>query len=61
MQACLQMIDAAEPKGGMAQQIFEFALGNLVVCDKFSNTVLEGTLVVGRSGICNVVVPGIPA
>ena len=61
VQACLQLIDGAEPKAAAAGTIFEFALGNIVLCDKLANTILSGPLVQGRSGICNAIVPAIPA
>jgi hypothetical protein len=61
VQACIQLIDGAEPKAGTAQDIFQLALGNIVLCDKLANTILSGPLIAGRSAICNVIVPGIPA
>lgn len=61
VQACLQFIEGAEPKGVAAQTIFEFALGNIVLCDKLANSILSGNLVLGHSGICNAIVPVIPA
>lgn len=61
IQACVQFIDAAESKTDPAQIMFELALGNIVLCDKFSNSVLEGPLVQGHSPICNVIIPAIPA
>jgi len=63
VQACLGLIDSAEPKpqGQSAETVFALALGNIILCDKFANSVLEGPLVAGRSALCNVIVPGIPA
>jgi hypothetical protein len=61
VQACIRLIDGAEPKSGSAQNIFELALGNIILCDKLANTILSGPLVAGRSAICNAIVPGIPA
>jgi hypothetical protein len=61
VQACVRLIDGAEPKAASAETIFELALGNIVLCDKLANTILSGVLIAGRSAICNVIVPGIPA
>jgi hypothetical protein len=61
VQACLQLIDGAEPKAAAAETIFELALGNLVLCDKLANSILTEPLALGHSGICNAIVPAIPA
>jgi hypothetical protein len=55
IQACLKLIDAADFQTSDPLLAFQFALGNLLVCDKISNTVLTEPLTEGRSDVCNAI------
>ena len=55
VQACLDGIDSSEIQadtaGSNPSTAFELALGNLLVCNKIANSILE----VGGSELCNVI------
>jgi len=58
LQSCLQLIDSGEPQvnqNSNSQTVFELALGNLAMCDKLSNSFLEGTLTAGKSELCEAI------
>ena len=54
---CVKLTDDTEFNSSLSlidfQTTFELALGNALVCDKFSNTVISGDLVSGQSFICD--------
>jgi len=54
IQTCLQLIDAADVQTDPLLA-FQFALGNLIVCDKIANTVLTEPLTEGQSDLCNAI------
>jgi hypothetical protein len=61
VQSCLQLIDSGEPavnQNSDAQTVFLLGLGNIAMCDKLSNSFLEGTLTMGRSELCDAIASG---
>jgi len=56
-QSCVNLTDSTEYSTEISlidfQTTLELALGNALVCDKFSNTVISGDLVIGQSFICD--------
>lgn len=55
IQNCVKLFNSAEssPGASNSQVVFNLALGNIVLCDKLANSILEGTLVLGQSEFCN--------
>jgi hypothetical protein len=65
VESCVNLTDTTEFTTGISlidfQTTFELALGNALVCDKFSNTVISGDLVEGESFICDALLAGAPS
>jgi len=55
IQTCLQLIDQADLRNTDKLKSFQFALGNLLICDKLSNSVLAEPLTEGQSELCNAI------
>jgi hypothetical protein len=58
VQNCIKLIDPAEPAPGGSdpQVVFNLALGNVALCNKLSNSILEGNLVEGQSDFCDAII-----
>jgi hypothetical protein len=55
IQTCLQLIDSADLQTSDDFQEFQFGLGNILVCNKLSNSVLAEPLTEGQSALCNAI------
>ena len=59
--ACLQLLDNSEVQYDVASSdssvSFNFALGNILACDKIANTVLSLPLKFGDSSLCDAITP----
>jgi hypothetical protein len=54
--ACQKLFDAGEPTPGLSTDpflSFQFALGNILLCDKVSNSILTEPLIQNSSPLCD--------